>query len=76
MITGCYDMHLYCRHENLPLSYVMDYEDCPLGHHRYGEFPHQFTGRTEGDCKAQARKRGWKFSKGDATCPRCARASA
>ena len=71
MIVGCYDMHLYCRHESLPFVYVMDYEPCPKGHHRNDEFPHQYSGKTEADCKRQARAEGWKFSTGDATCPRC-----
>ena len=72
MIVGCYDMHLYCRHDR-PVSYVQEYQPVPLGHHRHGEFPHQFTGRTDADCRRKARASGWVFSNGDATCPRCAK---
>ena len=55
---GCYTLNCYCDHENPD--------------HRWNEFPHQYTGQTEGQCKKQARSQGWRFhSDGTATCPKC-----
>lgn len=74
MIVGCYDMHLYCRNEDAETFEPLPGRTEPAGPwHRYAEFPHQFTGRNERECKAAARRRGWRFSSGDATCPRCAK---
>lgn len=59
MITGCYVLDLYCENE--------DSEK-----HRYSEFPHQYTGRTEGECKRDARKHGWLLTRNNrAFCPKC-----
>lgn len=60
MIVGCYTLDLYCdREEGEP-------------QHGFREFPHQFTGHTEGDCMQDARARGWRFRDGAAYCPKCA----
>lgn len=58
MIVGCYTMHLYC--------------DGP-GPHGYGTMPLELTGRTEGECFAQSRKKGWKIDNHEhkAYCPKC-----
>ncbi len=66
MIVGCYTMDLYCAnwHDKDPSTCV-------------GVSPGyapQFTGQTEAQCKRQARKAGWKFSRWDAICPACAKA--
>lgn len=70
MIAGGYDLHLYCRHEKLPVVHT---DDVPKGSHRLCEFPHEFYGRSESDCKNQARQSGSVFNRdGEVTCPRCA----
>lgn len=71
MIAGSYLLHLYCRHA--PES------DQPLA--KPGEFDARHYGgpaefgneNTEADAKRSARKKGWKFSGGDVTCPTCAK---
>lgn len=59
MIVGCYSLHLYC-----------DFDRHEKDTHT---FPHEFTGRTEGECFKDARSKGWKiYPKDDkAKCPRC-----
>ena len=74
MIVGGYSLDLYCVHEKLPVAYQSRAESCPPGHHWWDEFPHEYYGNTERECKRQARKSGWKFINGDAVCPRCRRA--
>jgi hypothetical protein len=56
---GCYLLDLYCQWEN--------------PEHKYNEFPHQFTAEKGSTCRKEARKKGWKFSDGFATCPKCAK---
>lgn len=75
MIVGCYSLHLYCVYDELPTWYHHEHGDepVPFGFHAYREFPAEFDGRTEAECKRQARKRGWKFRDGDVLCPRCAK---
>jgi hypothetical protein len=68
MIVGCYSLDLYC---SIPrpqhLNQWIDIDDV-----RRGKFPMQFTGATERQCKAKARKQGWIFKGGDVICPDCA----
>lgn len=55
---GCYTLDLYCDHTN------------PA--HCWDEFPHQFLAETGGNCRKQAKARGWKLHRDDtATCPKC-----
>jgi hypothetical protein len=67
MIVGCYTLDLYCDRDN-PDGYTI--ADIP--EHGFREFPHQFTGHTEGVCMRDAKRRGWRFQDGKAYCPRCA----
>jgi hypothetical protein len=39
--------------------------------HEYDEFPHQFTGHTEGQCFKEARAKGWLIGKERQLCPKC-----
>jgi hypothetical protein len=69
-IVGCYTMDLYClretcEREKLANTFRPAVQPCP----------HQFTGQTEAQCRREARRVGWRFSKGDVTCPHCATAS-
>lgn len=58
-VIGKYSLDLYCRYHN--------------DGHDYGEFPHQFVGRSEGNCRRRARNRGWILHQDHtATCPKCA----
>jgi hypothetical protein len=55
---GTYTLDCYCDHEN--------------DQHSFREFPHQYQGQTEGECKREARQDGWRFHHGGtATCPKC-----
>lgn len=64
MIVGGYSLHLYCSRAN--------------AEHGFNEFPHQFTGETGPECRAEARKIGWKLDMKShtAVCPKCARKAA
>lgn len=76
MQAGCYDLHLYCDHYD-DKNVAFREEDAVDGKHLYGEFPHQYTGQTEGGCKKQARRDGWTFNVGPERqdiCPRCSKA--
>lgn len=70
MIVGCYSLDLYCARG--PNNGKNAAPTCK------GLNPGQFTGRTEAECKREARSKGWRFLivKGDVVCPWCARASA
>jgi hypothetical protein len=61
MWAGCYTLDLYCDAEN------------PA--HRFGEFPHQYTGETGTGCRARARRAGWTLGSPDGRaqtlCPKC-----
>jgi hypothetical protein len=63
MEVGCYTMDLYCD------------SDRP---HKYGEFPHQYCGHTQGNCKRKAKRNGWTFvsdeSNSKVFCPECSKA--
>jgi hypothetical protein len=64
MIVGCYTLDLYC--------------DAKNDSHGYKEFPHVYTNHTEGRCKRDARRDGWRFRKrADGTwaayCPKCSK---
>jgi hypothetical protein len=67
VIVGCYSLDLYCDRDN-PDGYTI--ADIP--EHGFREFPHQFTGHTEGVCMRDARRRGWRFADGKSYCPKCA----
>lgn len=70
MIAGCYALDLYCRHQEAKFDNT---HKLP-GNLQWMSFPAQFTGQTEGECKKQARQRGWVFNKdGEVTCPKCAK---
>lgn len=59
MEVGCYTLDMYCDKEN--------------PEHKYGEFPHQFSGEEYGaTCRKYARQAGWTFHKdGTHSCPKC-----
>lgn len=59
-LAGCYMLHLYCRYDS--------------ERHVYGEFPHEYTRELGTECRARAKRAGWKFHRdGAATCPKCAK---
>jgi hypothetical protein len=64
MIVGCYSVDLYCDYENM--------------NHFWHSCPPQFTGETEAECLRDARRCGWRFSRGKrprlAKCPECVKA--
>jgi hypothetical protein len=66
MIVSCYSMDLY--RVNIPTG-VWKHDDMTYG---YGTG--QFIGRTEGECKGEARRKGWRFVGGDVICPHCVKA--
>ena len=59
MIVGCYTLDLYC-----------DDETCKP---KFKEFPKNFIAEYGSECRAQARRAGWKLNLRDGTaiCPRC-----
>lgn len=61
MIVGGYTLDLYCNTTNPK--------------HEYNEFPHQFYAETGSECRAAARRAGWKLDlkTGKAWCPKCER---
>jgi hypothetical protein len=62
-------MDLYCD-VVCPTAFCVDTLSIPAGHHGHDEFPQQFHGETEMECRAAARKRGWVFHKnGRQSCP-------
>lgn len=48
MIVGCYSLDLYCDHPD-------------GGQYRCTNWPGQWTGTTDRNCYAQARRAGWKL---------------
>lgn len=68
MIVGCYSLDLYCARDK-----ISNGPEAGTATHPYDYFPHQYTGTNERDCRAQARKRGWRFYGGEAYCPLCER---
>lgn len=54
-----YTLDLYCDHSS--------------PRHGWGEFPHQYTGETFGECARRARRVGWiiRTEARTATCPKC-----
>lgn len=59
-LAGCYDLHLYCDHENPD--------------HGWDEFPHAYTDEFGSACRAEARRDGWVIHRDNtATCPKCSR---
>lgn len=67
MMVGCYVADLYC-----DLYHVKHGEVSDSAGHRYDSFPDQFTGKTEQECKSQARRKGWTFRRnGQTICPLC-----
>ena len=68
MEVGCYSLHLYCDIDNAEPSATE--WPCKKGGHDFDEFPHEFMGRTRGECVREARRRGWLFKKdGRTICP-------
>jgi len=68
MIAGTYTLDLYCENKDPAARTMID----NFGH-RHGEFPHQYTGEMGSDCRARARRAGWKLNlkTGEAWCPKC-----
>jgi hypothetical protein len=55
---GGYSLDCYCDHDN--------------DEHKFNEFPHNFYGSNERECRRQAKAAGWRFHHGGtATCPKC-----
>lgn len=54
MIVGCYSMDLYCDtgHNATGMASMREYQLAQR---------HQYTGKTEAECKREARKDGWLF---------------
>ena len=72
MITGCYALHLYCRHSSVSTGApVTDTEI-----RRHGQGPAEFTGPTLRAARREARRLGWRFRGGDVVCPACVRDAA
>ena len=64
MIVGGYTLDLYCDHpRHAEHSYAIKNET----------HPDQYTGETGSECRAKARRRGWKLDlrEGQAICPYC-----
>ena len=72
MIVGCYSIDLYC--DNYDEIHWKGRDDHG---HEWREFPHTYTGKTRGECIAQARKHGWLVNDrleddgGRQLCPKC-----
>lgn len=78
MIVGCYTVHLYCDFGKEGKRKGDSYK-LHGGIEAYKlEHVMEFTGRTEGACFKEARKRGWRIYKaqGKAKCPSCSSAAA
>ena len=60
MIVGCYTLDLYCDNEGA---------SC----HEFDEFPHSYGAEFGSQCRAEARRDGWKLHNGQAICPKCNR---
>ena len=60
MIVGGYSLHLYCDYCNRNVGFSSNHPD-------------EFAAETGGECRKQARKRGWQmdWSNGIAKCPTC-----
>ena len=67
MIVGGYSLDLYCENSGPILATGKDAHG-----HNYSEFPHQFFGEYGRECRAEARRKGWKLlPDGQAYCPKC-----
>jgi len=71
MIVGCYTLDLYCDCERV--NDTTGQCGCGVRHLAYDYFRvvSQYTGRNERECLRQAKRDGWKISKGTVTCPLC-----
>lgn len=70
MLAGGYSLHLYCDNESA--RDVGHDAAAKPGEHRYDEFPHQFTAETGAQCRREAVRRRWLFTRdGKHYCPRC-----
>lgn len=67
MIVGGYQLDLYCRFS--PVSLGAD-PDRPFDRRHYRMLA-QFCGDSRRETMRAARAAGWKFYKGDVTCPEC-----
>jgi rubredoxin len=65
VIVGCYSLDLYC------MNYLAAEGPDPVEGRCPTERADQFEGRNGRDAKAAARRKGWRFMKGDALCPDC-----
>ncbi len=67
MIVGGYTLDLYCDGDYPGHAHGwIDIEDV-----NRGTFPVQFVGRSERECKAEARKHGWRLRNSKVLCPMC-----
>lgn len=70
MLAGCYSLDLYCDNEDAKT--VNHDAKAQRGEHRFNEFPSQYTAETGGECRRDARRAGWLFTRdGRHYCPRC-----
>lgn len=73
MITGAYVLYLYCDNQGTKWNHEAGEGIDEFGH-VFQEFPHEYIGEHGSNCRARARKSGWKIHKnGSALCPKCAR---
>jgi hypothetical protein len=68
VIVGAYVLHLYCRYA--PQSEQKLAKDRAFDARHYGGMG-EFGGETAGQARRAARRAGWRFRKGDVTCPTC-----
>lgn len=71
MIAGGYALDLYC---DSPKPWTASKTNSLIDAygHRYNEFPHQYTAELGSQCRADAKKDGWKFTRdGRVLCPKC-----
>ena len=68
MIAGAYVLHLYCRYA--PQSEQKLAKGRAFDARHYGGMG-EFGGETDAQARRAARRAGWRFGDGDATCPVC-----
>lgn len=75
MVVGGYTLDLYCDAEDSWMDRTMQFNHhYAMGFQGFGT--DQFTGETQAECRAQAKKKGWLIERGGmrAMCPICRRA--
>lgn len=66
MIVGCYTLDVYCES---PVKICQDQRSPVFRYKCFG----QFTGQTERECRAKAKRAGWVLRDGRVRCPPCAK---